>query len=166
MKTAAKYFLAISCVYMLVACSKSDDSVVAESQQSLKSINANGTGSISSYWVWDSYWQPVYCGDEMVDYLINTETGIVNVHTVLHLNKWNPIWENIHIAGVVKSPTSNEEFILSEHDRKDYASGSLTWHFNLIGNYGTHYIGSMTWDYINDPNMENLVVNRAICVEN
>lgn len=162
MKAITKFLLSIACVSLLFACSKSDDPVVAGSQQSLKSINAKGTGSVSTFWVWDSYWQPVYCGDEMVDYLI----GTANVHTLLHLKNGNPIFENVHIEGLVYSPNSKEEFKLSEHDKLDYASGILTWHFNLIGNYGTHYIGTMSWDYVNDPNMEHIVIGKAMCLEN
>lgn len=119
----------------------------------------NGNGAVSLWKVWNGYWQPVYCDGVNVDNLY----GTVTYHVVVHYKNGIVISENVHYTGVVQSSISTEEFKLSEIDKLDYTAGLLTWHFNLIGNQGTHYIGSMTWDAVNDPNFENPVIDKAIC---
>jgi len=119
----------------------------------------NGNGAISLWKVWDGYWQPVYCDGVNVDNL----TGTVTYHVVIHYKNGNMISENVHYTGVVQSSNTTEEFKLSEVDKVDDINGIISWHFNLIGNQGTHYIGSMTWDAVNDPNFENPVIDKAIC---
>ena len=84
-------------------------------------------------------------------------------HVVLHYKKGILISENVHYTGVVQSSNTTEEFKLSEVDKVDDINGIISWHFNLIGNQGNHYIGSMTWDVVNDPNFESPVIGKAIC---
>ena len=119
----------------------------------------NGNGVISLWRVWDGYWQPVYCDGVNVDNL----TGTVIYHVAVHYKNGNLILENVHYSGVVQSSNTTEEFKMSEVDKVNNIKGILSWHFNLIGNQGTHYVGTITWDMVNDPNFESPVIDKAIC---
>ena len=119
----------------------------------------NGNGALSLYGVWDWYWQPVYCNGVQVDNL----SGTVTWHAIFIHKNWVPMKSNAHYSGVVHGDWTGENFKLSETDKQDYITGILTWHFNLIGDKGSHYIGSMTIDLINDPNGENIIIDKMIC---
>lgn len=41
--------------------------------------------------------------------------------------------------------------------------GDMTLNYNLIGNKGNQYVGTMIWDWVNDPLLENPAVIKAIC---
>ncbi len=119
----------------------------------------NGNGALSYSGVWDWYWQPVYCNGVQVDNL----SGTVSWHaTTIHKN-WIPVKTNSHYSGVVQGDWTGENFKLSETDKQNYVTGILTWHFNLKGDKGSHYIGSMTIDLINDPNGEHIIINKMVC---
>lgn len=115
-------------------------------------------------WEWSGYWQPVYCGGVLVDEL----TGTLMVHTVDHVKKG--VWTSLvsHVYGEVTSTYTGEVFTDHEVD-KCYPPLTLdTWHFNLIGNKGTHYIGSMKLDYGDyyDPTDDILTIDRLVCLDN
>ena len=115
-------------------------------------------------WEWSGYWQPVYCNGNLVDEL----TGTLTVHTVDHVIKG--VWTSLvsHVYGEVTSNYTDEVFTNHEVG-KGYPPLTLdTWHFNLIGNYGTHYIGSMKLDYGDyfDPSDDILTVDKLVCLDN
>jgi len=97
-----------------------------------------------------------------VDYLY----GVVNNHYIFHFKDGIIIGANNHVFGEVTSGATGEVFTIHENDKFDYIQGIGTWHFNLVGNEGTHYIGAMTWDMINDPFFEDIIVNKAVCPGN
>jgi hypothetical protein len=74
---------------------------------------------------------------------------------------------NCHASGVAISEKTGKVFTVKEKDFKQfYPWLAVTWSFNLNGNQGNHYIGTMTWDVVNDPNGENFTVDKLVCVEN
>jgi hypothetical protein len=105
--------------------------------------NAEATKSVQG-WFQSTYWSPVYCGDEMIDYL---EGGVIIVHYVVHYKVDEPYREIDQIRGKVTS-RSGEVFSISEID-KTYKTDHwyLTWHYVLSGNQGTKYVGTLTYSY-------------------
>jgi len=95
-------------------------------------------------WVMSSYWSPVYCGDNLVDYL---EGGSIRVHYVVHYNGNAKYYEIDQLKGEVTSHTG-EVFQVRETDKYYFTDHwYLIWNFNLIGDMGTHYIGTLIYSY-------------------
>ena len=97
-------------------------------------------------WVAGTYYSPVFCDGVMVDYL---EGGIIMVHYVFRMFKNGKLLakEIDQIKGEVTS-SSGETFTIREVDKLSYENNwVLTWHYNLIGDQGTHYTGTLTYDY-------------------
>jgi hypothetical protein len=107
--------------------------------------------------VWAGYWQPVYCNDVLVDYL----SGTINQHIVFFYKDGILIKAYEHAFGEVQSnKPPYEVFKVSENGKDDVNAETSTWHFNLIGDYGTHYIGAMTWNWITN----ETTVDRFVCL--
>ena len=97
-------------------------------------------------WVVGTYYSPVFCDGVMVDYL---EGGTIMVHYVFRMFKNGKLLakEIDQIKGEVLS-SSGETFTIRETDKYIYDDNwVLTWHYNLIGNQGTHYTGTLTYNY-------------------
>jgi len=97
-------------------------------------------------WFTSEYWSPVYCDGEQVDELSG---GEIRVHYVFRMFKNGSVLakEIDQIKGTVTSSTG-EVFKIRETDKYEYVDGwVLTWHYNLIGDRGTHYTGTLTYDY-------------------
>lgn len=104
----------------------------------------NGNGNVSFTYEWDGYWQSISC-DNFEDEL----SGTVNCVFVVHFMNNLPVFANEHLYGTVKSKETDEEFNLMEKDKIEFSGFAYSivhWHFNLIGNEGTHYVGTMTWN--------------------
>lgn len=109
-------------------------------------------------WFTSQYWSPVYCDGEMVDELSG---GEISIHYVFKLFKNGSVLakEIDQIKGTVTSSTG-EVFKIRETDKYVYINGwELTWHYNLIGDRGTHYIGTLTYYYQTD----ELIVGHTVC---
>ncbi|MEN8115821.1 MAG: hypothetical protein ABFS16_02520 [Bacteroidota bacterium] len=109
-------------------------------------------------WAVGTYWTPVFCDGEMVDYL---ENGEIRIHFVYRLfKKGDLIFKEIdQIKGTVTS-RSGEVFKIRETDKWSYAGQWIvTWKYNLIGNQGTHYIGTLTYNYATG----ELTVGKTVC---
>lgn len=109
-------------------------------------------------WFASTYWSPVYCDGEMVDELSG---GEISVHYVFRLFKNGSVLakEIDQIKGTVTSCTG-EVFKIRETDKYEYINGwVLTWHYNLIGDKGTHYIGTLTYYY----KTGELIVGHTVC---
>lgn len=107
----------------------------------------------------NGYWIPIFCGDVQVDFLAGDFSYKVEIHYIDGI----PTWQLGQVKGQLTSSTG-EVFKLKETDMKHgYYGGDMTFNYNLIGNKGTHYIGTMIWDWVNDPLLENPTVIKAIC---
>lgn len=112
----------------------------------LASVSAQGNKDTKSVqgWLQNEYWSPVYCDNQLVDILSG---GEIRVHYVIHYKDGNYIWETDQLKGEVESLTG-EVFKVREIDKTYFTDHwYLTWHFNLIGNLGTHYTGTLTYSY-------------------
>ena len=164
MKTLTKLFLAMACVIMLIACSKSnDDPIVTGSQSSVKSVNTKGTGTIAGDRVTDSYW-PVYCNGTQIDFLV----GTITYHDVVHFKDENLTWAHAQgfgeaVSTWIGTPETAEVFTVQEIDHKfipGQAFSTITW--NIKGNKGSHYIGTV----LMDNTTYDLTSFKAVCPGN
>ncbi|HKI89643.1 MAG TPA: hypothetical protein VKA38_11495 [Draconibacterium sp.] len=113
-------------------------------------INAFGQGKGNAMkatqgWTTGTYWLPVYCDGEQVDELSG---GTLLIH---YTRRWVPyvIYKEIdQIKGEVTSSATGEVFKIRETDKwlGTIDSQTITCHFNLAGNQGTHYHGILTLD--------------------
>lgn len=111
------------------------------------SVNAQDKANKADQgWFESAYWGPVFCDGVMVDYL---EGGSLIVHYVFRTFKNGKVLakEIDQIKGEVMS-SSGETFTIREVDKYSYENGwVMTWHYNLIGDQGTHYTGTLTYNY-------------------
>ena len=121
--------------------------------------NAYGQGKAKQTeqgWFMSAYWSPVYCGENLVDVL---EGGSIRVHYVVHLKSGVKFYEIDHLKGEVTSQTG-EVFRISETDKYYFTDyWYLLWQYNLIGDRGTHYIGTLTYNYFTG----EITVGKTIC---
>jgi len=122
----------------------------------------NGTGAINGFFEWDGYKQPVFRDGIIVDYL----TGTVSLHSVAFFKDNVVLFYNQHLYGEVQSTITGEIFRLNEIDKCDMTSMLDPFHFNLIGNKGSHYIGFYIWDMANDPEMLKFIYVKGVCPGN
>jgi len=110
-------------------------------------------------WLTSTYWSPVFCDGVMVDIL---EGGEISAHYVFRLFKNGLVLakEIDQIKGTVTSDITGEVFKIREIDKYEYVNGwVVTWHYNLIGDQGTHYTGTLTYYY----RTGELVVGHTVC---
>ena len=102
----------------------------------------------------------VNCNDE-VDVL----SGVYSMTYIWHYKDGNFIWGTSCVRVEAISENTGEIFTGHANYKYTEATGLNTWHLNFIGNMGTHYIESFTWNAITDPDMEHIVVNKVVCIE-
>jgi hypothetical protein len=107
-------------------------------------------------WTTSEYWSPVVCDNQMVDLLTG---GSIRVHYVVHLNDKAKFYEIDQIKGEVTSETG-EVFRIRETDKYFFTDHwYLVWRYNLIGDQGTHYIGTLTYSYWTG----TITVGKTVC---
>ncbi len=105
-------------------------------------------------WFLSAYWSPVFCGDNMMDLL---EGGTIRVHYVVP--NGSKYYEIDQLKGEVTSQTG-EVFQVRETDRYYFTDHwYVTWHYNLIGDRGSHYIGTLTYSYFTG----EITVGKTVC---
>lgn len=109
--------------------------------------NAYGQGNDTKsvqYWDVLGYYTPVFCDDVMVDYL----SGEVMFHVIDHYKDGVWQWEIAQAKGEAAG-MYGEVFKVREVDKYWIpVYGVLVWHYNLIGDMGHHYIGTLSYSYI------------------
>ena len=123
-------------------------------QNSNANPNATGTYSVQ-FWFSSTYWSPVYCGDQMVDFL---EGGEIIVHRIGHRVEGKLLWRIEQIRGEVTSVTG-EVFTIRELDKTDAIEMAITWKYNLHGSWGNHYLGILTQNLLTG----EITVGPTIC---
>jgi hypothetical protein len=109
----------------------------------------------------EAYLLHVYCDGLQVDELVVTTP----FHNVNHYQKGVWVWCNSWNIGEVSSLVTGEVFRLKDIDRITITNdqnleGFAVDHVNLIGNAGSHYIASCTYDF---PSWEVTAVVKASC---
>lgn len=123
---------------------------------SAQDSNSTDTKSYQGWYITYDYWAPVFCNDQLVDFL---EGGTVIVHWVGHLKEGMHMWKNLSIKGEVTSGTG-EVFRVSDTGKWFYTdSWYLTSHYNLIGDRGSHFICTTTWSLVTG----EITYSTAVC---
>jgi len=155
MKTMKRILVAMACVCMLAACSKSDD-VQVDGQKQLKS---NETKTYVFKNIDFEYWAPVICDGVEVDVL----TGTIQANIIVHYDKGDLKWYMYHWDGEVTSDLNGEVFQVHESDKIGIPIPDVyTYHFNLVGNMGSHYINFATLNMVD----WTITVDNAVCPGN
>lgn len=177
MKTTTYFTLLTFLIFL--GCSKNDEDLNAtlkESQikpASETQLNNESTErkdpkglnyTVSHNFKW-GYWTPLIC-DEVV---VGSLEGILDVHCVMfghynpdfpgNLNKFVWQWMIMNYSGFLTNESTGEVFKIIETD-KVFFDGTFTWHSNIIGDKGSHYIlfGSSTDAY------PWFKIDKAICL--
>jgi hypothetical protein len=110
------------------------------------------------------YWSPVYCTNELgVLVLVDELTGTINSHVVVHYKNNQYQWYMIQWEGEITSEMNQEVFQIHESDKIDIPiTGVYTYHFNLVGNMGSHYINFGTLNMID----WTIVCTKSVCPGN
>ena len=108
-------------------------------------------------WSTSTYWSPVFCDGEFVEVLSG---GEIRVHFVKHYKDGLFINRIDQIKGTVTSEQTGEVFKIREVDKTYFTdSWNVTWHYNLKGDMGTHYIGTLTYNYWTGA----ITVGKTVC---
>jgi hypothetical protein len=122
----------------------------------------NGTGT-SVFTIDQGYWSPVYCTNEqgvltLVDILEGTLTSKIEVHYKNNQYQWYMLEWKGELTGL-----NQEVFQIHESDKIDIPNpGDWSYHFNLVGNKGSHYINSGTLNTVD----WTVTVNKSVCLGN
>lgn len=109
-------------------------------------------------WTVGTFWSPVVCGGQLVDVL---EGGEITAHTISRTFKKGSILvkEIVQIKGTVTSK-SGEVFKIKEFDKwNKTVHWEGYWRYNLIGDQGSHYIGTLYYDY----STGKITVGKTVC---
>jgi len=110
------------------------------------------------------YWAVCYCNGELVDNL----TGSGRCGFVVHITDGKLDWYSYHFKGeATGSLNPNEIFEIRENAQPLYFDENgnpiyQTINLNYRGNQGTHYIGSLSFDF----GTGEWIINKAVCIEN
>lgn len=123
--------------------------------------NDNGNKSIAEWVINPAYMLPVYCDGELVDELWCSPVS----HGIMHFENGIPMWLTAMNMGEAVSLWTDENFKIKDLDKITFTdeggtSGTVFCHVNLIGDQGSHYIGTYEYDY---PSWTVTSVIRAVC---
>jgi|LGVF01.2.fsa_nt_gb hypothetical protein len=147
-----------------LGCTKSNDllkDVETENQfKSAETRSGNWKGV-------DFYAIPLYCDDQVVDYL----SGDLESHWIWHVEDGKYVWLKIIWNGTLTSEFTGEIFKVKEFNKLQNIEGAVYWwqlesydlHYNIKGDMGSHYIGS---GYVDIENGWALVLDRVNCPPN
>ncbi len=115
----------------------------------------NGDRTVNT-WEKSAYATSVFCDGTYVDYVM----GTVDLHLTVHYNKKGElVWEKYHFKGEVTSYYTGETFEMMEFDKYGAGTGVLSWRYHLKGSYGSHYIGTLTYNF----NTGEFSVGKTVC---
>jgi len=125
--------------------------------QSQKALDNRSIVKIETPWFYEL---PVRCNG-LDDVLLGEATST----SVTHYKNGIVVGSSWRTIAEATSEDTGEVFMIRENSLTK-GDRFVTFHFNAIGDQGTRYVGSMTWDMIGDPNFQNVIVHRAICPGN
>jgi hypothetical protein len=117
--------------------------------QEISHLNDKGNGTIHVILSEIPWGTPVMCGGQQADFLV----GTINAHIVISVKNWVKQASNERYFGgdfSSTNPLSTEVFKFMEKDHvmdiyfvegDPMPYGTDTFHFNIIGNEGSHYVG-------------------------
>jgi hypothetical protein len=142
----ALIYLSFFTFLLFTGCTKNeDDSNLNQSVNQLKEAPENGT---VSYYYSAGIYTPITCDGITIDYLSG---GDIEWHILDHYKNGELEWSIYKASGTLTVVSTGEVFTIQESDKVDVESGEFTFHSNLIGDQGSHYIlsgtGLWVWPY-------------------
>lgn len=126
----------------------------AQSDTTIKVVNKTVVFNIDDF----GYYAPVYCNGKIVDKL----WGNIHVKYLDHIEKNSVKWEMYIWDGEVTG-LYGEVFKIHESDKIGIPdAGVYTYHFNLVGDMGSHYLNSGTYD----SKTGMVTIDKAVCPGN
>ena len=113
------------------------------------------TGSVS-YISSGGYGIPLVCEGVQVGFVFGWP---VDWHVIDHYENGELIWTKYNVTGTLTNRSTKEVFKIQESDKLIWTEADYTFHANLMGNQGTHYILSGRFD----PATFEVLVDRAVC---
>ena len=145
-------YLCLVTFLILSGCAKNDDELSVNTDASqLKAVPENGT---ISYFYTGGYFADLICDEEVIDQLL----GNVEWHVRDHYKNGEIVWSFYTASGSLTGGIG-EVFTIHESDKLYWSDENWTFHCNLTGDQGSHYILSghgnlATWE---------VFVDRANC---
>ena len=157
------YLLFLS-LFVFTSCNQEDeiiDPTLNKTQDEVTIVGQKSHNNRSTV-EWDvewTYWLDVECGD-WTDLL----SGPVTAHVVSHYKNGEIISTIFHTTGLIESANTDEVFIVNEVSKDNFPADYIDLQFNIRGNMGSHYIGTMTWDYVpGDWDTGIMITRRFVC---
>ena len=146
-------YLSMAAFLIVLGCSKSDDFAVNPDENQLKSASVNGS---VSWYVSSGYYIDLVCNDVQVGYVFGWP---IEWHIIDHYNNGELEWTMYKTNGSLTNKSTGEVFKIQESDKLIWSQGDYTFHANLTGNQGSHYILSGHFD----PITFEVFVDKATC---
>ena len=157
------YLLFLS-LFVFTSCNQEDeiiDPTLNKTQDEVTIVGQKSHNNRSTV-EWDvewTYWLDVECGD-WTDLL----SGPVTAHVVSHYKNGEIFSTIFHTTGLIESANTDEVFIVNEVSKDNFPADYIDLQFNIRGNMGSHYIGTMTWDYVpGDWDTGIMITRRFVC---
>jgi len=113
------------------------------------------SGCVSWYYS-GGYGIPLVCDDVQVGYISGWP---VDWHVIDHYKNGEIEWSIYKASGSLTLKSTGEVFEIQESDKIFYSKGNFSFHANLVGNQGSHYILSGNFD----PITYEVFVEKAVC---
>ena len=138
----------------VVGCAKvSNDPGAKPDGNQVKAAPINGS---VSYYMSGGYGIPLVCDGVQVGFLFGWP---VDWHVIDHYKDGELEWTMYYVTGTLTNRSTKEVFKIQESDKLIWTSADYTFHANLMGNQGTHYILFGHFD----PATFEVFVDRAVC---
>lgn len=122
----------------------------------LMSVSAQKNDSKSEqFWVKAYYYTPVFCDGNWIDRV----EGDLIIHVVNHYKNGEWVWQNLQINCEATGMLSGEKFKFHMTEKYSSVTGISNWRYNMKGDMGSHFIGSMTYNYSNG----EFTINKTVC---
>ena len=149
------YFSLMVFLFTMGCAKVTNDPAAKPDSNQVKAVPVNGSVS----WNYSGgYSTPLVCDGVQVDVLWGWP---VDWHVIDHYKNGELDWSIYNASGFLKSrsPGTTEIFKIEESDKIMWSQGIFTFHANLVGNQGSHYIlfahaDLVTWE---------VIIDKAVC---
>ena len=139
---------------IFAGCAKNEDtSTVKSDVNQLKAVPENGT--VSWNYTGGYYAADLICDDMVIDLL----EGDVDWHVRDHYKNGDLVWSIYNASGSLTVASTGETFEIQESDKFYWSLGESSFHCNLVGDQGTHFILFGHYDLIT----WEISIDKATC---
>ena len=147
-------YFSLMAFLIFLGCSKSDElSGLNPDENQLKSATANES---VSWYTSGGYYIPLVCDGVQVDFVFGWP---IEWHVIDHYKNGLLVWTIYQAAGTLTNRHTGEIFKIQETDKLIWTQEDYSFHANLIGDKGSHYILSGRFD----PITFEVFVETAVC---